>query len=546
MKLFLLLLFTISLAFAEQKDTCYSVQLISFKFKKNSTYNFEKHKYPESCQLISFSNINSVRCGCFKKYHDARIALKELSKRYSKPLIVNTYKFRFKKKAQTAIAAVPKRQKETLHVKKVEKVEKKETLHVKKVVQKEQSSFLDNITYQGNIDLTLQSYLKAPTDKEKQNTLLSANLEGKYTKDDFTGFAKVRLQQDYYDLQGTSEQTQRSFIRLDELYGAYDFENDRISFGKNILFWGALEVRNIVNGFNPDELRSDPFYTDKLGVINATYTHYTESGEFSAIIKLYEQDRKMAAYPYVYYYFPAYVPVAPNVSLPLVYDDKLHTTAGRYRPSIYLKYADTTDTEYALDYAFIFENGYDSQRYYTKTEQTNTIFTAQENAYLVNKFMTYDTLVVGATLYKLEASYVDIIDDKLVSDYMQLGLGAEHTLSQVYKEADLSLLAEYYRYITLQSGKKDDLDLFEVFQNDLFLGLRYSFNQGNNASIVGGGIFDFDYNEQVYYMEYQTRLMDTFKLNFDYRYISPSKNDNTAFNLMGVHERISLKLGYYF
>ncbi len=541
MKLFFLLFFSISLAFAQAKDTCYSVQLTSFKFKKNSTYKFENHNYPESCKLISFSNINSVRCGCFEKYRDARATLKKLSKKYHKPLIVTTYKYRFKKKRQKqklkkalvkTTILIPKIQKKTLHVEKPEVIK--------------QNSFLDNISYQGNINLTLQSYMKAPAGKEQQNGLLSANLEGKYIKDNFTGFAKVRLQQDYYDFQGTSKQTQRSFVRLDELYAQYDFENDTISFGKNILFWGALEVRNIVNVFNPDELRADPFYTDKLGVINATYTHYTESGEFSAIIKLYEQDRKMAAYPYVYYYFPATVTLAPNVKLPLVYNDKLKTKASRYRPSIYLKYSDSTDTKYALDYAFIFENGYDSQRYYTKALQSNNIVTTQENAYLVNKFLTYDTLVVGATLYKLEATYADILDDALISDYIHVGVGAEHTLSQVYKEADLGLLVEYYRYITLQNGKKDDLDLFELFQNDLFLGLRYSFNQGNDASIVGGGIFDIDYNEQVYYMEYQTRLLDSFKLNFDYRYISPSKNYNTAFKLMGAHERISLKLGYYF
>jgi len=540
MRVLFILLFSIGIACAKSNDTCYSVQLTSFKFKKNSTYNFAKQNYPESCRLISFSNINSVRCGCYEKYRDARKALKKLSKHYPNPLIVNTYKYRFKKKA-VKIAKKP-----VTITPKIETVQKK-TLHLnKEVKEKKRSTFLDNLTYQGNIDMTLQSYMKAPAGKEKQNALLSANLEAKYIKDNFTAFAKVRLQQDYYDLQGSTKHTDRSFARLDELYGSYDFEDDTILIGKNILFWGALEVRNLVNVFNPDELRSDPFYTDKLGAINVSYTHYTQSGELSAIVKLYEQNRKMPAYPYVYYYFPANVPVSPNVSLPLVHDDKLLTTAGRYRPSIYLKYADTTDTEYALDYTFIFENGYDSQRYYTKTEQANNIFTAQENAYLVNKFMTYDTLVVGATLYKLEASFADVLGNALISDYIHLGLGAEHTLSQVYKEADLGLLVEYYRYITLQSGKKDDLDLFEVFQNDLFLGLRYSFNQGNDASIVGGGILDLDYNEQVYYMEYQTRLMDTFKLNFDYRYISPSKNHNTTFKLMGAHERISLKLGYYF
>ncbi|ADN08978.1 hypothetical protein [Sulfurimonas autotrophica] len=540
MRVLLLLLLSISITYAKSNDTCYSVQLTSFKFKKNSTYDFAKQNYPESCRLISFSNINSIRCGCYEKYSDARKALKKLSKHYPNPLIVNTYKYRFKKKtvkiAKKPVKITPK----------IETVQKK-TLHVnKEVKEKEESGFLDNVTYQGNIDMTLQSYMKAPAGKEKQNALLSANLETKYIQENFTAFAKVRLQQDYYDLQGTAKHTKRSSVRLDELYGSYDFDDDTILFGKNILFWGALEVRNLVNVFNPDELRSDPFYTDKLGVINFAYTHYTESGELSAIIKLYEQDRNMPAYPYVYYYFSATVRVSPNVNLPLLYDDTLKTKASRYRPSIYLKYSDSTDTEYALDYAFIFENGYDSQRYYTKTLQINNIVTTQENAYLVNKFMTYDTLVIGATLYKLEAAYTDIIDDALISDYIHIGLGAEHTLTQVYKEADLGLLVEYYRYITLQNGKKDDLDLFELFQNDLFLGLRYSFNQGNDASIVGGGIFDLDYNEQVYYMEYQTRLMDTFKLNFDYRYISPSKNYNTAFKLMGAHERISLKLGYYF
>lgn len=530
MKVLFLLLLSISITYANSNDTCYSVQLTSFKFKKNSTYDFAAHNYPKSCKLISFSDINSVRCGCYEKYHDARVALKKLAKKYVKPLIVRTYKYRFQKK-----------------IKKVLKTIHKEPLHVNKIVkQKKALSFLSNITYQGNINLTLQSYMKAPAKKEKQNGLMSANFEAKYMKENFTGFAKIRIQQDYYDLQKTAKHTNRSFVRLDELYGKYDFENDSLLIGKNILFWGALEVRNIVNVFNPDELRSDPFYTDKLGVFNINYTHYTESGELSAIVKLYEQNRKMPAFPYVYYYFPAYVNIAPNVSLPLVYNDKLITKASRYRPSIYLKYSDSTDTKYALDYAFIFENGYDSQRYYTKTLQANNIITTQENAYLVNKFMTYDTLVVGATLYKLEATYANILDDNLISDYIHIGLGAEHTLSQVYKEADLGLLVEYYRYITLQSGKKDDLALFELFQNDLFLGLRYSFNQGNDASIVGGGIFDMDYNEQVYYMEYQTRLMDTFKLNLDYRYIAPSKNYNTAFKLMGAHERISLKLGYYF
>ena len=263
------------------------------------------------------------------------------------------------------------------------------------------------------------------------------------------------------------------------------------------------------------------------------------------IVKFYEQDRKMSAYPYVYYYFPQ--TVLPPANIPLQYSKKLHTEKSEFRPSVYLKYSGSTDTQYPLDYSIILENGYDSQRYYTQTLSADaTSVISNENAYLVNKALSYNTLVLGPTLLKLEAVYADVIDNDVISDYYHIGLGVEHTLTQIYKESDLGLIAEYYRYETLEDEKRDDLQLFELFQNDLFLGLRYSFNEGNDASIVGGVILDLDYDEQVYYLEYEGRIADMFKINFDYRYIVPSQDYSTAFNLMGKHQRISLKMGYFF
>lgn len=397
--------------------------------------------------------------------------------------------------------------------------------------------FLNNLTLQGHIDLSAQSYLIHPEGKHPDNYTLSGTLETTYTKDAFKIQAEVKAQVDSYDLQAQYEHNSRTYLRLDELYAQYNFENDQIILGKNIRFWGALEVKNITDGFNSTELRDDPDYSDKLGAWNLSYSHFTNSGEISAIVKFYEQDREMAAYPYVYYFFP-----------PLYqYNKKLLTEAGEFRPSFYLKYSGSTDTEYAVDYAFIYENGYDSQRYYTATLSPDLIhFTTNENAYLVNKFLTYDTMVVGSTLYKLEATLTDVIDNSQIADYYHIGVGVEHTLSGIYDDADLGVLAEYYNYGTLESGKRGDLELFEVFQNDLFLGLRYTFNNTNDANIVGGAIIDTEYNEQVYYVEYESRVGDVFKVNFDYKYINPSSNYLTAFHLMGRHERLSFKLGYYF
>jgi hypothetical protein len=411
-------------------------------------------------------------------------------------------------------------------------------------LQAQESSYLENFQTQGHIDLTTQFYLQKPEEKHPNNFTASTTLEINYEKDDIQIKSKFYAQGDYYDLKNTAEHTNRSFVRVDELYLQYEMESDQLSIGKNIQFWGALEVRNITDGFNPIDLRGDPFSTDKLGVWNATYTHYTENGEISLIVKGYEQGLDSPAFPYVYYYFPKTIN-----NLPLNYTDDLSTQSGSTRPSYYLKISGSTDTDYPLDYAIILENGYDSQRYYSTTISPNyNEFTIEQNAYIVNKIMTYNTLVVDNTLYKLEALYADVTrtQENNVSDYMHLALGLEHTLTQVYHEADLGFISEYYYYHTFDSNKKSDLELFEVFQNDLFLGLRYSFNQGDDASIVTGAIFDLDYNEQVYYFEYEARVAQLFKLNFDYRYISPSADTLTAFHLMGKHERVSVKLGYYF
>jgi hypothetical protein len=390
--------------------------------------------------------------------------------------------------------------------------------------------------FQGHIAVESQAFLIVPKHKHKNSFTVLEQLEMSYDYESLKLYSKLYAQQDYYDIIDDNK-NDRTFGRVDELYGLYEFDDDAILAGRNIRFWGALEARNIVDGFNPKDLRNDIFNPDKMGAYNISYSHFTDNGEFSIILKLSEEDQKMASIAYAYYFFPESV----------TYDSKLQSEDSLQRPSVYLSYSATTDTEYPVDYAVIFEHGYDSQRYFTSDGVIGTSpVTFNEHAYLVNKIMTYNTAVVDATLIKLEALYTDVIDDKVVSDYWHLGLGLEHTLNFDDLDGDIGLISEYYRYETLQSDRYTDLDLFETFQNDLFLGLRYAFNDEDDSSFVGGVIADLEYDEQAYYMEYESRLGDSLKLNFDYRYIEPSKSDLTAYALLKRHERLSLKLAYYF
>jgi len=540
MRLLLILILAYGVLFAKSKDTCYSVQLTSFVKKKGSTYSFEKQNYPESCKIFKFSNMNAVRCGCFKRYSDAKKQKKVFSAAYNASLIVKTYSYRFapkkslakqKQSTKVVIPVIPKKVTQEIVVKDEVPAE-----NIAPAVN-DSFAFMEDVVIQGNVNMQFQKYITRPDGKHANNYTASAELEAAYNKDDFKAFAQFRAQQDYYDLQGGSDHNDRSYLRINELYAQYDFEDSQVLFGKSVRFWGALEVHNLTDGFNIRDFRSDPTDNDKVGSWNGAYTLFTDSGEISFIAKFNEENRKMPAFTYVYY---------PFTNQQVTYDSDVKTEESKNRPSIYIKYSGSTDTDYALDYAIIFENGYDSQRYYNLPTTPN--YKVNENAYLVNKLMTYNTLVVGSTLYKLEAVYADVKDDNNIADYYSLGLGMEHTLTQIYNEADLGLLLEYYKYDTINpnSNNYDDLDLFETFQNDIFVGFRYSFNEGNDASIVGGGIFDIDYNEEVYYVEYEGRINDMFKLNLDYRQTEPSISHKTALNRMGKQKRVSVKVGYYF
>ncbi len=411
--------------------------------------------------------------------------------------------------------------------------------------------------YKGYVGVDTQAYLTKPAGKHPGNLTLQQQLELKYIEGDFEATVNIYAQEDSYDL--SDEKNERTFIRLDELYGKYYFENDMLFGGRNIRFWGALEVNNIVDTFNTKDFRTDGLDPQKQGAWNASYTHYFDNSELSVIAKFYEEKQEMAAYPYVYYFFPE--KFGP---LDVSYNPNRESSESLYRPTLYLSYSGSTESDYPIDYAVIVQHGFDSQRAFDSVVDLASLSTEfVEEVYLVNKLMTYNTMVVGSTLLKVEALATDVIDDnvsssgKTVADYYQFGLGIEHTLTSLVGDADLGLLAEYYYYNTFDQSNKiaTDLNLFQVFQNDLFVGFRYTFNDASDSSIIAGAIIDMDYQEQSYSFKYETRLFDVLSVKADYAYINPSKDTLTAYHLMGLnpsdgtvsaHQRVGLNLSYYF
>ena len=130
----------------------------------------------------------------------------------------------------------------------------------------------------------------------------------------------------------------------------------------------------------------------------------------------------------------------------------------------------------------------------------------------------------------------------------QVGAGIEHTLEQLYRGWDLGLISEYYLYKITDKDKFDDLRLFQTFQNDLFVGFRLSFNDVASSEIVGGGIFDLEYDgEYSLFAEFKTRVFDRFTVSADIRKIVPNtENIPTVYQLVEDHLRITLNVKYNF
>lgn len=92
---FLLIISLSMLLFAKSIDSCYSVQLKSFKIRSVSSYSFEREMYPRECKLMKFSRMYAVRCGCYDFYNQAQRAQQKYFNQYDDALIVLTYRKRF-------------------------------------------------------------------------------------------------------------------------------------------------------------------------------------------------------------------------------------------------------------------------------------------------------------------------------------------------------------------------------------------------------------------------------------------------------------------
>ncbi len=368
------------------------------------------------------------------------------------------------------------------------------------------------IEYKGNLGFeTKYFHHDIPN---KRDSALALHLEAEFKKEFGDGEVVVKLKS-FLD----KDDENRRYFDFNDLYYIYNFENSDILIGRNTRFWGALEFYNLSDVFNTKDFLDDPFdYESKLGAWSVAYTRYLESSEISLIVKLYEDRQPMQDIKSVNNFFP------------FPYSDKLKTQKAQERPSVFLKYSGSLD-EVQMDYAFVYQNGYDSSRYMS-LEGGKFV----QNAYIVDKFIGYATYIYGDTIYKTELVYA-FSDDKEIADYGEFGFGLEYTLYSFWDAKDLGLLSEYY----YNDSEKDAKKLGKFFANDLTFGFRLSINDQASSEVLGGFDIDLDNKEKIFFVKYDTRVLEKYKLGLSYQRLDPVSE--SSFKEL---DQVKLEFGYYF
>jgi len=358
----------------------------------------------------------------------------------------------------------------------------------------------------------------------------------KYTNEMLaSGSAKLSFSNDLFQTDAnleflySSEYKERRYILLNEFYISKEFDEYSLSIGKKIKYWGELEGYNVADIYNQKNYLKDPFdKSAKYGTIGADITRYFDENSLELGVKLYEDS---LSYP------QNKTPYAP---LPIPYDTTLHVSHSRYTPTFYISANILSDEYVDSETKFILLHGYDTKRDIIP----NSLFSLSQYAYSVNKALLLSHIIYADTIFKTELSYTDVIDYEPMSDYTQLSFGLEKSFYEIAK-TDITLYAEYYRYIYADNTKVKNVDISEIYDDDFFLALRINFNDVRSSELKIGVLEDINKNERICKAEANSRVFDSFVLHGEYLYIL-SKTNNTLLTKFDNSSRFMLGVNYTF
>ncbi len=301
---------------------------------------------------------------------------------------------------------------------------------------------------------------------------------------------------DSADPRRTKADLREAFVLLFGEAGNNEWE---LRVGIDQVFWGVAESRHLVDIINQVDLIENPNEEIKLGQPMA---HLTWSGDWG-VLELFGLS----------FHRPRTFPGADGRLRAVFIIDDEHVT--------YESAAEERHLDLAVRYTHSFGlvdvglSAFDG----TNREPTfclpcllaNPGSALPQHYEQIRQFGLDSQITVDAWLLKLEAirrtGFRNLFD--VEENYSAFVVGGEYAFYSVWDSpADLSVLAEW-------NYDEREERATNVFQNDIFLGARYAWNDVQSTDVTIGLLEDVDFGTRTLSLEFNRRLTDNWVLNVE-------------------------------
>ena len=303
---------------------------------------------------------------------------------------------------------------------------------------------------------------------------------------------------------------ERTHFDLREFYWRKTFENQNLDLkiGLSKVFWGVTESAHLVDIINQNDGVENLDGEDKLGQPMVNLTLDKDWGIVDFFVLPYFRERT----------FPS---LDGRPSLPFRID---------IDNPVYISGAEEEHVDLALRYAQVFGDWDVGISHFSGTSR-EPLLLPSITATGLSLTPFYDqieqsSLDLQATLenwlWKLELiSNSGTLQDR----YTALAGGFEYSFYDLKESGiDLGFIAEY-----LFDDRKELST--STFQNDIFIGGRFAFNDENNADLLAGIVYDLDNQTQFFSIEASMRVGQNMKVNLESRFFTVKDPTDLFFSI---------------
>lgn len=297
---------------------------------------------------------------------------------------------------------------------------------------------------------------------------------------------------------------QRSHADIREAYWRYIQDDWELLLGVNREFWGVTESRHLVNVLNQIDQVENIDEEDYLGQLMLNLSVQKDYGRFSIFILPHFRERTFAG-------------TNGRLRGPLAVDkDNV----------IYESGAEEWHTDFALRYSHYLGDWDIGVSYFYGTGREPTLIVNSDATRLIPLYEIIHQFGIDIQytyeewLWKFEG----IVREGQGDTFAATVAGFEYTFFQFAdSDADLGILLEH-----LYDGRDREDAPVAGLENDLFAGVRYTFNDINDTAILAGVISDLEDESNSIRIEAERRIGDSWKIELEAQWFSNTRANSSS------------------